>query len=44
MIKNFNNNKVCELLCKKCSFKDKNSTYKASKSIQENIQESIQED
>lgn len=23
MIKNFNNNKVCELLCKKCSFKDK---------------------
>lgn len=35
MIKNFNNNKVCELLCKKCSFKDKNSTYKASKSIQE---------
>lgn len=23
MIKGFNNNKVCELLCKKCSFKDK---------------------
>lgn len=23
MIKNFNNNKVCEMLCKKCSFKDK---------------------
>ena len=23
IIKSFNDNKVCELLCKKCSFKDK---------------------
>ena len=33
MIKGFNNNKVCELLCKKCSFKDKNFNNKASKNI-----------
>lgn len=39
MIKNFNNNKVCELLCKKCSFKNKSFNYKTNKNIQENIQE-----
>lgn len=44
MIKNFNNNKVCEKLCKKCSFKDKIFNYKASKNTQESIQENIQED
>ncbi len=36
MIKYFNDNKVCESLCKKCSFKDKNYNNKANKNIQEN--------
>ena len=39
IITNFNNNKVCELLCRKCSFKDKNCNNKETKNIQENIQE-----
>ena len=39
MIKYFNDNKVCESLCKKCSFKDKNYNNKANKSIQERMQE-----
>lgn len=36
MIKCFNDNKVCESLCKKCSFKDRNYNNKANKNIQEN--------
>lgn len=36
MIKYFYDNKVCESLCKKCSFKDKNYNNKANKNIQEN--------